>query len=1053
MKFQMLQDRAKGILSFELLNEQEQSILSSVESYPDREACTADMTATIEALRNDAQIRIDGRIAQIVDTAGRVLMQSDTFPTAEALATEMVAIRTSASENENIDVTLVTTTTRRRSLGFETVDYAALYDFSQTSRSNEPGFDPFQYESDEQFYFLFNGADGSPILFSRSFSSISKRDARIRQIIKSASRTNRFEQKTTNDGQVFFIVKASNGSEIARSRNFASSAEAEAAIAYVMTEAPTFAPQYPEPEKRKRSVNNAYEFDHPSATGEEGFEAYRSEQNKLYYFHFNDASGQPTLFSEGYSSGRSRDNGIKSVIKNSGLAERYEIKEAAGQYYISLRAGNRQEIARSKTFPDKVTAEGWVAKLIALIPIYAERYGVTLTQTQQREDFALNVGIAASATQVFDDYNLDAVSTSGEPGFESFYGEKQFQYFFHFNDPDGQALLYSEGYTTDKSRDNGIRSVIKNSFLDERFTTEEDEKGRYFTLKAGNHQEIARSRYFSTEEERTQWILWVKKNGHTYAEGFGVEGLDVPAQYLALPLARAITATVGSEDDYDLTQLSSSGEAGFEAFKSDQNQQFYFHFNDPDGQALFYSEGYTNDKSRDNGIRSVIKNSILDARFMMQEDESGLYYSLKAGNHQEIGRSRYFENEAERANWLLWFKKNAHQSASAYGVAGLVIPAAYAASPVIESDTGPILPLGESGEADAPVTPTSPVEAPAEGSTSTQPVEVPTEGSTSTQPVETPTEESTSTQPVEAPAEGSTSTQPVEAPAEGSTSTQPVEVPAEGSTSTQPVEAPAEGSTSTQPVETPTEESTSTQPVETPATSPKDEEKISTSDESLPPGVLLGAAAAYEGYLNWGDYQSQQEVGKTGFDTYQDPDTGLYYWVYLNEEKGEPLFVSPAHQSEDERDAAALAALATLPKEENYQLYQSPSGYYYYGVADAEGKSLALSTPMETSEQARAKIGTFFGAAPALAFGGFIWDWAGGQTQAAPTPPAPPLEVPAPTATPPSAEAPVPESSSTETPAAPTPASAAKESTTPASSTPTAASTATGGEASGGGLF
>ncbi|MEL6633135.1 MAG: DUF1508 domain-containing protein, partial [Bacteroidota bacterium] len=532
MKFQMLQDRSTGIFSFELLNDQNQPIFSSVQTYADREGSTAAMTATIEALRNEGQIQMEGLNARILDPAANVLMESIAFPDEASRDAEIGSIRSTAANNEDIEVTLTTVTTQRRSLGFETVDYAALYDFSQTSRSNEPGFDPFQYEADEKFYFLFNGANGQPILFSRSFPSISKRNARIRQIIKSAGRANRFEQKPTEDGQVYFIVKASNGTEIGRSRNFASAAEAEAAIAYLMAEAPTFASQYPEPAKRKRNVNNEYEFDHASATGEQGFEAYRSDQNKLYYFHFNDAAGQPVIFSEGYSSGRSRDNGIKSVIKNGGLEDRYEIKEANGQYYISLRAGNRQEIARSRSFPDKQTVEGLVGKLIALIPIYAEKYGVVLERTQDTENFALSVGIqAAEPIQVFDDYDLSATSVSGKSGFESFYSDKNRGYFFHFNDPDGNALFFSEGYTTEKSRDNGIRSVIKNSVADERFTPHEDEAGHFFSLKAGNHQEIGRSKYFESAAAMSPWILWFKENVHSYAEQFGVDGLVVPPIY------------------------------------------------------------------------------------------------------------------------------------------------------------------------------------------------------------------------------------------------------------------------------------------------------------------------------------------------------------------------------------------------------------------------------------------------------------------------------------------------------------------------------------------
>ncbi|MEL6625090.1 MAG: DUF1508 domain-containing protein [Bacteroidota bacterium] len=882
MKFQMLQDRSTGIFSFELLNDQNQPIFSSVQTYADREGSTAAMTATIEALRNEGQIQMEGLNARILDPAANVLMESIAFPDEASRDAEIGSIRSTAANNEDIEVTLTTVTTQRRSLGFETVDYAALYDFSQTSRSNEPGFDPFQYEADEKFYFLFNGANGQPILFSRSFPSISKRNARIRQIIKSAGRTNRFEQKPTEDGQVYFIVKASNGTEIGRSRNFASAAEAEAAIAYLMAEAPTFASQYPEPAKRKRNVNNEYEFDHASATGEQGFEAYRSDQNKLYYFHFNDAAGQPVIFSEGYSSGRSRDNGIKSVIKNGGLEDRYEIKEANGQYYISLRAGNRQEIARSRSFPEKQTVEGLVGKLIALIPIYAEKYGVVLERTQDTENFALSVGIqAAEPIQVFDDYDLSATSVSGKSGFESFYSDKNRGYFFHFNDPDGNALFFSEGYTAEKSRDNGIRSVIKNSVADERFTPHEDEAGHFFSLKAGNHQEIGRSKYFESAAAMSPWILWFKENVHSYAEQFGVDGLVVPPIY------------AGSMDEGQTNDPGPILPLSTPTDTDDPNPA-----GEPAPPEDTPAEGSTGETDTPTTLESTSSDT----------DPTG-----KIGETTISTEDTPTEESTGETN-----TPTPLESAS--------------------SDTDPI------------------------GDTTPQTEDTPAEGSTGETDTPTTLESASSdTDPT-----GETTPPTEDTPAEGSTGETDTPTPLESASSdTDPT-----GDTTPQTEDTPAEGSTGETDTPTP------QEK-----EPLPLGVLAGAAGAYAGYLNWGDYQSQGGQPKTGFDTYHDPDTGQYYWVYLGE-NGQPLFLSQGYTSEKERDDAVVASMGRLSKDEHFQLYQAPEGYYYYQIQGADGQPVALSTPMETPEQARTKIGAFFSAAPALAFGGMVWDWMSGSTKA-----------------------------------------------------------------------
>lgn len=83
-----------------------------------------------------------------------------------------------------------------------------------------------------------------------------------------------------------------------------------------------------------------------------------------HYFAMLDKKGDVGLLSEGYSSEKSRDNGIASVIKNRTIEERFVIKEIAKLFHISLKAGNNQEIARSKGFKSKGEAESYLAVLL-----------------------------------------------------------------------------------------------------------------------------------------------------------------------------------------------------------------------------------------------------------------------------------------------------------------------------------------------------------------------------------------------------------------------------------------------------------------------------------------------------------------------------------------------------------------------------------------------------------------------------------------------------------------------------------------------------------------
>ena len=69
---------------------------------------------------------------------------------------------------------------------------------------------------------------------------------------------------------------------------------------------------------------------------------FRREGNNQYYFQFLRDDGQVILNSEGYTTEAARDNGVQSVINNSGNADRYEARtnDAGGSYFI-LKAGNK----------------------------------------------------------------------------------------------------------------------------------------------------------------------------------------------------------------------------------------------------------------------------------------------------------------------------------------------------------------------------------------------------------------------------------------------------------------------------------------------------------------------------------------------------------------------------------------------------------------------------------------------------------------------------------------------------------------------------------------
>lgn len=90
------------------------------------------------------------------------------------------------------------------------------------------------------------------------------------------------------------------------------------------------------------------------------------------------------------------------------------------------------------------------------------------------------------------------------------------QYRFNLHAGNGEKILHSEGYTTESSCDNGIRSCQINSQIDSRYEDHTAKNGQYyFVLKAANGQIIGVSEMYTTAFARADGKVSVKANGST----------------------------------------------------------------------------------------------------------------------------------------------------------------------------------------------------------------------------------------------------------------------------------------------------------------------------------------------------------------------------------------------------------------------------------------------------------------------------------------------------------------------------------------------------------
>ena len=105
------------------------------------------------------------------------------------------------------------------------------YNLAQPSRSGRAGFESFKSE-DGRFYFHFNAADGSALLYSQAYRREMDRDKGLQSVIKNAAISSNIVSQVNTEGGVFFVLRAGNKLEIARSRPIASAAAMQTQVAF-----------------------------------------------------------------------------------------------------------------------------------------------------------------------------------------------------------------------------------------------------------------------------------------------------------------------------------------------------------------------------------------------------------------------------------------------------------------------------------------------------------------------------------------------------------------------------------------------------------------------------------------------------------------------------------------------------------------------------------------------------------------------------------------------------------------------------------------------------
>ncbi len=551
-------------------------------------------------------------------------------------------------------------------------------------------------------YFTFRNAEEKTILLNsdvRGFETQEQGQAKIERVLEFGPDRGNYESKTTKNDKFYYYLKDGDGKNIAKSFFFNTEEEMEVAIGSLLL-ATGGAGAAKKAGQDEYLACSAYEGHMSSKSPDSDDFIIFSEEGEFYFAMVGE--GKVILRSEGYTTEKSRDNGIQSVLKNRDLEERYSVIEEDGSHFLILKAGNHQEIGRGCPNGDHAGAMYWhpgeigkraAAAAAALAAKKAEEEAAAKRKAEEEaaakrkaeEEAAAATAAAAAAAAAkakakSDDYLACRV-------YESHLGDvtKEHDDFITFTHDgehyfawiaEGKVVMRSEGYGSESARDNGIASVIKNREVEERFSLDE-KAGHFFTvLKAGNHQEIARSCPY---KDKAAAMYWYPSSISSRA---AAKAEEEKAAAAAAAAVTAAAATKAKSDDYLACRVYESHMSDVSADHKDfitfaHEGEHYFAWVD-DGKIVMRSEGYTTEKARDNGIASVIKNRELEERFSIDEKAGYFFTVLKAGNHQEIARScPHKEKSAARA----WFPGAAVAAASAAVAAPLVSEVPKAAVP------------------------------------------------------------------------------------------------------------------------------------------------------------------------------------------------------------------------------------------------------------------------------------------------------------------------------------------------------------------------------------
>lgn len=219
-----------------------------------------------------------------------------------------------------------------------------------------------------------------------------------------------------------------------------------------------------------------------------GFTLFQDKKSKKYYFAFVNSEGTVILKSEGYADLKSRSTGIASVKKNLLVPERIVLVKEKKKYYISVKAGNNKEVARSCDFTSELEAKMAIEVLAGKVEVKEVEPKMENQNLLKTVGSYLLVHEYLEKPRIWDSYGIT--------GFVKFQGDNCLYYFGVYN-PDATLYLRSEGYASEEDRDNAFDLMESTILLEENYKIE-SLSGQYYAVLFEETEILAISPGFSS---------------------------------------------------------------------------------------------------------------------------------------------------------------------------------------------------------------------------------------------------------------------------------------------------------------------------------------------------------------------------------------------------------------------------------------------------------------------------------------------------------------------------------------------------------------------------